>query len=56
MVSVLEIHCPKGGEFRHQTKKRLTRCPECGDEQAIILPYDYETENRFRTERQDTED
>ena len=50
-MSFLEIHCPNCGEFHHQSKKRLDRCPDCGSAQAIILLHDYEIDRRFEIER-----
>lgn len=47
----LDISCQKCGSFHHQGKKTLTRCPQCGTMQVVIVPHDFEIDNRFRAEK-----
>lgn len=39
-ASAREVHCPNCGEFICQAPPRIMKsCPQCGNEQAIILFY-----------------
>lgn len=46
----LDISCANCGPFHHQGKRSLNRCPTCDTFQVVIVPHDFEIDNRFRAE------
>jgi len=50
-VTYLDINCLNCGPFRHQGKKNLKRCPQCGTFQVVVAPHDFKIDGRFRAEK-----
>jgi len=51
-MSYLDIQCPNCGEFHYTGSHRTKICPTCGSNEIIVLPHDWDTDARFRQERE----
>lgn len=51
----VDVHCPACGPFLAVVKRIPKQCPECENEQAIVLEHDHMIDERFRQERESLE-
>lgn len=55
-MTYLDINCANCGPFHHTGQRTTTKCPLCGTWQIVVAPHDFEIDQRFKSERQRTED
>jgi rRNA maturation protein Nop10 len=55
-MTYLDINCSYCGSFHHNGHPKLTWCPRCKSPMFIAVPHDFEIDQRFKAERQRTED
>lgn len=51
-MAYLDITCAACGTIHHNGPKKTKTCPQCGSADVVVLPHDFEIDDRFREERE----